>query len=286
MELYFNPYPGAAQSREAGAQNVVAVADALHRLKSEMGDALSGATMEGDFRMGEFILVRESGVSFKINDIIHLANNIEREKIKLLLTLFSRGKIIELNEMPEIENWILKNIGTTAPVLEMATKESGMALTVADETEWRVDVIEFEGQREILHNLWGQRDLSSLKDHCVNSIKNVKERFLIRFDATFCNGAPASAPEDYLWESYGFFSEMDKARKREFEVDKHLIKNVGNTKHGILRELRCYGDGWRIFFAFRKDRSPKVLVGGFYNKSAKASQDAAIQEAIQRVNSF
>jgi putative component of toxin-antitoxin plasmid stabilization module len=59
---------------------------------------------------------------------------------------------------------------------------------------------------------------------------------------------------------------MEKAKKRKYEVDDNLLKNVADTKHGLLLELRIYGPGHRIFFVHREGMSPEVLIGGFYQK--------------------
>jgi putative component of toxin-antitoxin plasmid stabilization module len=61
---------------------------------------------------------------------------------------------------------------------------------------------------------------------------------------------------------------------------------VGDTKHGTLLELRCYGAGQRIFFVFRRNATPEILVGGFDHKSGGAAQSKAIQDATQRVDSY
>jgi hypothetical protein len=188
--------------------------------------------------------------------------------------------------MKGVENWLVANIGAPAPLLEMAAKNKAIALTVPTACEWRVDVIEFEGREERLHNLWGQKDLSLLREHCVDFIANVPERYSARYNAFFCDGALNSAPNSSLWETLGLFGNMDKAKERGYEVDGNLIKNVGDTKHGTLLELRCYGAGHRMFFVFRRNAAPEILVGGFDHKSGGAAQDKAIQDATRRVDSY
>ena len=285
MELYFNPYPGAARSVEEGAKHAVEVADALLRLKQDLQNVrLSGAFADFDVPPSTFILVREALGEFRIRDIFFAAKAAEHDKLKLLLIVFSKGKVITAEDMLGIENWVVKNIGTTAPILEFAAKKNAIALSMPTEPEWRVDRIEFDGRHEFLHNLWGQNDLSQLKAHSIDSITNASERFSARYGAIVCEGALNSAPTGTHWESFGVFWNMDKAKDREYQADDYLIKKVGSTKYGALLELRCHSSGWRIFFVVSKDAIHKILIGGFYQKSGSASQNAAIQDASERIN--
>ena len=285
MELYFNPYPGAAKSVETGIQLIVDVADALHRLEKDLQNiSLAGKFAETDMPPSKFILIRGVRGDTRIKDVIFRIEAANREKILFLLRKFDKGKVIDSTDMKDIENWVVTNIGTAAPILEFAAKNKGIALTLPTEPEWGVDVIEFEGRSDFLHNLWGQKDLSRLRDHCVNTLEDVPKRFSVRYCAQFCDGALNSAPDYYLWERFEFFDKMDKAKKRDYKVDNDLIKNVGDTKYGTLLELRCYGPGHRIFFIFRKNANPKILVGGFCRKSGGANQNAAIKDACERVN--
>ena len=286
MELYFNPYPGAAQDVETGVQLTVNVADALYRLGKELQNiSLTGRFADTGASPSDFILVREAqGNYFRIKDIIFKVDATKRDKLLLFLNKFNKGRVIESKELSGIENWVVSNIGASAPILELAAKNNAIALTIPTETEWRIDRIEFVERDDFLHNLWGQVDLSQLIDHCINSLPNVQERFSVRYNAEFCDGALNSAPENRYWEKFGFFCNMDKAKEREYEIDHKLIKSVGNTKYGTLLELRCYGEGLRIFFVFRKNTNPKILVGGFFRKSGGTSQDTAIKDACERVN--
>ncbi|MCL2324965.1 MAG: hypothetical protein FWC40_00460 [Proteobacteria bacterium] len=288
MELYFNPYPGPAQSMEDGIQLVVNAADALFRLqKSLQKILLSGTFSNAEFdRPSNFVLIREAQSTFRIQDTFNKAKAGEREKIRLLLNVLSKGKVISLNDVECVEDWVIKSVGAPAPVLEIAAKNRAIALTIPTEPEWRVDRIEFDNRDDFLHNLWGQKDLSQLTAHCADSLTNPIERFSARYAAIFCDGALNSAPEHSLWDSFGFFQNMDKAKARGYHVDSDLIKNVADTKHGTLLELRCYGFGQRIFFVFRKNAMPAILIGGFYEKNGGTSQNTAINDAQERINQY
>jgi hypothetical protein len=291
MDMYFNPYPGAAKSIEDGTKLLVKTADTFYRLKDALQNiTLSGASPDArvDTTPSQFILIREpEGSFYGIKDVLFKLNYSDRTKVKLLLELFSRGKVIEPEDIEDTENWVAEIIGAGVPLLEIAAKCGAIALTVPTEPEWRVDTIKFLRQNKSLHNLWGQDGIEVLKEHCINSLRNATKRFAVRFGAVFCDGSLNSAPDECLWEKIGFFSQMEKARKRGYEVDDDLIKNVGSTKFGTLLELRCYGEGHRILFVLlNRGDAPRVLVGGFYRKSGGADQNAAIVDARKRVNFY
>jgi hypothetical protein len=288
MEMYFNPYPGAVKSIEEGSALAVKVADAFYRLKKELRCArLSGRFAVSDTPPSRFILVRRAqGDQYGIRDILFMVSPHDREKLKLLLNEFSMGRIIASDDMDDIENWVVANIGAPAPILELAAKSGAIALTIPTEPEWRVDVIEFKGKDKPLYNLWGQEDISRLKDYCIDALANTLDRFSARYRAKFCDGALNSAPDFRLWQSLGFFRNMAKAHEHGYEVDSDLIKNVGSTKYGTLRELRCLGTGWRIFFVLIKDINHEILIGGFYSKNGGIGQEQAIEDAKGRVDSY
>jgi hypothetical protein len=289
MEVYFNPYPGAAKTEEEGLKLAISTADALLRLQKECaGASLSFISSQatGDLRPTKFILIRDANSEFAIGDVIFKTANMEREKLRLLLNLFKTGRVIGDDDLSNINDWIVSAIDAPTPVLGLAAKNKALTLTIPTEKEWQVDLLGFNDRTETLHNLWGQADISAIITHCLDSIRDTPERFKFRFNAEFCSGALNSAPKKELWEIFGFFQVMERAQKRNYEADDNLIKNVDNTKYGPLLELRMYGPGHRIFFVHRKDSSPKILVGGFYQKNESLSQNDAIQRAKKCVNKY
>ena len=287
MEIYFNPYPGAAKTEEEAIRLAIGTADSLSRLKQGcVGVVLSASISEPEVELppSRFILVRNKNLEFTIGSLIFKTGNVEREKLRLLLDLFSRGRIICNDELLNVNNWIVSAIGTSAPLLELAAKNKALALTIPTEPEWRIDIIKFDDRLETLHNLWGQNDISEIIKHCLDSISNNAERFCIMFNVKFCKGALNSAPNTMLWDSFGFFQTMERAKNRNYQIDKKLIKSVADTKYGHLLELRMHSTGHRIFFVNRKDRLPELLVGGFYQKNEALSQDEAIQQAKKRID--
>jgi hypothetical protein len=290
MEVFFNPYPGAAKNLKEGKAVVTLAARALAKFRKDMrsGSIIGCSPAENlDFTPTNFVLIREenNGIIYNIKDVFRMATSFEREELRLLLETFSKGRIIEKEELNCTEDWTILGIGAAAPVLEIAQKRGAIAFTIPTEPFWCLDVIEFEGRQEMLHNLWGQEDVTLVLEYCINSIKNAHERFRSRYNAAFCEGALKGAPEGIYWEAFGIFSQMDKAVERGFAVDNDLIKNVGNTEHGQLLELRCYEYGLRVFFVHIKNGDATVLVGGFYQKN-KGNQMRAIQDASNRISKW
>jgi len=288
MEIYFNPYSGAAKTEEEGLNLAIGTADALIKLKKECSGILLSSIIskaDGDLPPSQFVLVRNSNSDFTISSLIYKTKNAERDKLRFLLNYFNTGKVIDNDDLINTDGWILSDIGP-APVLEFAAKNNAITLTIPTEEVWRVDVLKFDGRPNILHNLWGQKDISEIINYCIDSLQNSQERFQHKFDAEFCPGATNSAPDTKLWEFFGYFKMMERAQDRDYYVDGDLIKNVGDTKYGPLLELRMQGPGHRIFFVHRNGCSPKILIGGFYQKGTGSSQNTAIQDAKMRIDNY
>jgi hypothetical protein len=293
MEIYFNPYPGAAQEEKEGIQYAVKAAEALFRLKKAMQKnfLLTGKSPgeDVDVSLSKFVLVKGAGTPLGIGDIIRNAPPLERTKLQLLLHTFSQGKIIEAIDIADYDDWIIDNIGASAPILGLAAKSKAIALTIPSEEVWRRDLLPFKNHTETLHNLWGQKDISQIVTFCIESIKNIPERFSAKFKAKFCDGALNTAPNTANWEHWGFFRNMERAQKREYAVDNDLVKTerLPKTKnYGRLLELRIKDSGHRILFAHRKESSPEILIGGFYQKNEAMSQSEAIQDAKKRIDNY
>jgi putative component of toxin-antitoxin plasmid stabilization module len=287
VEIYFNPYSGASRDEREGLRCVIEAADAFVRMKRELQNiTLSARFANDEAPPSRFVLVRLAGMEFGIRDIFYKTALHDRLKIQLLLQTFSTGKVLDKQDIKAVDNWVITNMGVPAPVLEIAAKNKAVALTIPTELEWRCDILHFQNRNEILHNLWGQPDVSSIVKHGVDLLENAEKRFSAYFGAAFCDAALNDAPHPVNWDNLGYFTTMEKAKKRRYEVDGNLIKNVADTKHGPLLELRIYGPGHRIFFVYRKGMSPEMLIGGFYQKNQAASQSDAITNAQKRINEY
>jgi putative component of toxin-antitoxin plasmid stabilization module len=292
MELYFNPYPGPAKNETDGIHCAVELAGALSRLKKELQSiSLIGRFPEEQIEVkpSDFVLVRTSVTELRLKDILSKALPADRVKLQLLLHIFSRGQIIDTEVLNSVENWIITSIDTAAPILEIAAKNKAVALTIPTEDIWRNDVLSFQNRLETLHNLWGQTDITRIVEHCIDSLRNAGERFSMQFNAIYCPGSLNDAPNTAEWERYGYFSAMQKAKERAYQVDNNLIKNKDmpkTKKYGSLLELRIYAPGHRIFFVRRKGTFPEILIGGFYQKNESMSQNESIQNAKKRIDDY
>jgi putative component of toxin-antitoxin plasmid stabilization module len=294
MEIYFNPYPGAVRDEQEGLRCIVEAADAFVRAKKGLQSfTIAGRLSGGEVQPSRFLLVRSAGIELRVKDILYKAAQTDRLKIQLLMEVFSRGKVLDKKDLENVENWILTNIGTAAPLIELAAKNGAVVLTIPTEREWKLDILHFEKRSEIVHNLWGQRDISGLVEYCIATLENSKDRFSVRFNAYYCGTALNDAPSPIDWDNLGFFTTMARAQDRTYLPDDNLIKDIGKTRHGPLLELRIVGPGQRIFFVYRKGIIPEVLIGGFYNKNQgsnekkqTSSQSRAIENAKRRINKY
>jgi len=293
MEIYFNPYPGAAKTEDEGLQCAIGTVDAFLRLQNGFnGISLSSKISETypDLPLSSFVLVRNENIIIDFNTLMSKATKEKHDKLLSLLIFFSKGKIIDNKDINNVEDWILSGIGVSAPVLELAAKNKAIALTIPTEPEWRVDLFKFDNRQEKLHNLWGQDDISAIISHCVEQIKNTPERFSAQFNAVFCGNALNSAPDFALWDRLRFFQTMNIAKQNDYKEDGKWIKfleGVERTQFGTLYELRPYGH--RIFFVHRKGLSPEILIGGFYQKGQgnnSKAQNHAIKNAKENIDNY
>jgi hypothetical protein len=297
MEIYFNPYPGAAKTEEEGLRLAIGTADALLRLKKEcisISLALSLKVSEAEGLLpSNFVIFRKANTElFSIRDIMQKRKTAksEHDKLLLLLIFFSGGKIIDGDKLFNFNDWIVSNINAPAPALGLAAKNKAIALTIPTEAEWRVDLLGFKDRTDILHNLWGQENISAIVTHCQASIESNQERFKIKFNADYCPNALNSAPAFEIWEGIGFFKTMERAKSRDYKVDKihvRILEGVEKTKHGTLLELKP--EGYRIFFVRRKGDSPEILIGGFYKKGIgndSKAQNIAAQNAKKCIDNY
>jgi len=278
MELYFNPYPDAAESEEAFLGHAIRTIDALKLLDKTMKLTAVSAKNKA---LTDIVLYRESGAPCWFQKVLNKTRGANHEQLRFLLLKLTSGQILESLPDEDELDWLLTDIGIRAPILVYAAKRDAISLTIPTTPGWNMDVLRFEGRSEVLPNLWGQQDISSLKAHCICSLPSAKERFAIEFKAAYCDGALANAPDERLWEEYGFFETMRRAQSRGYAAVKPHIEDVRGTKKGRLLELRCLGTGWRIFFVCS---GQAILIAGFYPKKNIREQSREIQEACNRIN--
>ena len=292
MEIYFNPYPDFAKTKEKGLERIILAADVFFKLKNEFKKELTLHFSEIDSNLSpsHFIIVRDANSDLNICSFLNEKKY--RDKLLLLMSFLSKGQVVDAKDINQTEDWIPTVMEMPAPVLELAARKKAIAFTIPTEDKWCVDILKFINRPEILHNLWGQKDISVIKSHCIESLQNSQERFEKQFDAIFCPGALNSAPGTELWENLGFFQIMERAQKRNYEIDDDLIKNTegdNRAKYGPILELRVKRSGYRIFFVYRKGHSPEILIGGFYKKGTgddRKAQNEAIKNAKKSIDKY
>jgi hypothetical protein len=284
MEIYYNPYPDPATREQEALVCIIKTADALTELKKQIG---ATTTVTGEnHRLMAHVIVRKGSVSLYFQNMLTYASNNEKQKLIFLMQVFASGRVLEESELMDDDNWIVRDLGVSAPILAHAVKKDAISLTIPTSPGWDVDFIHFEGRSDCLINIWGQSDLTEICKHYLSLLKASDERFASQFNATYCAGALNAAPEGHLWDRCGFFRDMKKAKSNGYTIDNILIKNVGNTeKHGALLELRCRLEEWRIFFVCVDGIKDTLLIGGFYKKGgSKQEQDREINQAVKRIN--
>ena len=294
MELYFNPYPDPAGTKEKGLERIMLAADAFSRLKKEFGKELTlhFSVIDSNLIPSHFVIARDEKSDLSIGSCLNEKKY--KDKLVLLMSFLSMGRVIDAKDISQTEDWIPSVMDMPAPVLELAARKKAIAFTLPTEDKWRVDLLNFIDRPETLHNLWGQEDISAIKSHCFESLQNIQERFKIQYNAEFCPGALNSAPNYALWDNLGFFEAMKSAQEMDYKADDNLIKNIGGTKYGPMRELRIQRFKYRIFFVYQKGLSPEVLIGGFYKKGTgdepsdkvHKPQNDAIKHAKNHINSY
>jgi hypothetical protein len=283
LRLFFNPYPGKAADCEAGKRSLLATATACSELFKK-NKQVKVNDPEGDDSIKCFTLAEgKQGIPYRPSDFIRKYSGREQALITRFFLLFANGSRLKNDDLSICEDWVLSGFEFAAPILEYALRQDGMAITISDDNDWKIDFFSFIGQPNKLPNIHGQKKLSPLQDW----IKKWNQRNLSfkssleqNFDILFCKGARnACFPSGS--EQKGISDALNRAKESGYEITGDLIK-VFKTKYGNIRELRSYGDGVRIFFVLNKNSRP--VIGGFYRKSASISQNKAGEYAAKRLN--
>jgi hypothetical protein len=96
-----------------------------------------------------------SGAQHTVPSTLHTLKNRERELVLRFLLLFDRGRALSAEALDTCEDWMLTELGTSAPVLEYAARRKAMAATVLTESGWERDFLEFDNREEYLPNIYG-----------------------------------------------------------------------------------------------------------------------------------
>ena len=280
LGIFFNPYPGMLTDYEAGKRCLLSTAKVCLQLFGN--EKFKAHNPEGNDSIKFFSLVEDNrGARYAPSSFVRDYSGRERELIKWFLRAFDKGSRVRIDDLSICEDWELSGLSVSAPVLEYALRQDGMAITISDDHDWKVDFFSFIGQSDELPNIHGQDNVSPLQDWVQKwNQRNLSFKTLLKkkFNILFCKGASNICfPPRH--EEQGIIRLLNRAQDCSYEIDNDLIKNF-QTKEGNIRELRSYGDGVRLFFALENGRP---VIGGFYRKAAAISQNKAGQYAAKRL---
>ncbi len=280
LNVFFNPYPGMSADYESGKKSLLSTAKTYWELFENI--KVEANNLEGDDSIKYFSLAKDKqGAQYIPSSFLREYSGRERELIKLFLLMFDRGSRVKIDDLSICEDWELSGFSFSAPILEYALRQDGMAITISDDNDWKTDFFFFIDQPHELPNIHGQDNCLPLQ----NWIRNWSQRNLSfkssleqNFNILFCQGASNTCfPSRH--EEEGVIRSLNRAQDRGYEVDNNLIK-IFQTKYGNILELRSYGDGIRLFFTLKNSRP---VIGGFYRKSAAVSQNKASEYAAKRL---
>ena len=284
-DIFFNPYPSPVDDLNIGKEKFVAAATALYEISVQVGISYNP---EVDMPIRAFTLIREdnSGVEYRLGDIIRHLDGRQREIARLFIQIFSRGQALTKEHLEICDDWVLTCLSAAAPVLEYALRNEGMAATIATEEEWETDFLYFAESEARLPNIWGQINL----DHISAWVKDWNHAHLDsiarlerEFGVAICKGSMRSySPAPSEWALV--FKMLEKAAEAGFEHDDDQIKDVKQLTAGTLKQLRHLGSGMRIYVV---NETP-LLLGGFFKKGQGNldAQNRAIEKAGKRVEYY
>ncbi|RLC19672.1 MAG: hypothetical protein DRI57_06570 [Deltaproteobacteria bacterium] len=280
LNIFFNPYPGMSADYESGKKCLLSTANACREIADRM--SLKAYEHSGDDSVKCFIVCKDRrGVWFTSSSFLRDYSGRDRELVKWFLRLFDRGSRVTDDDLSICEDWVLRGFDVSAPVLEFALRQDGMAVTISDDADWKSDFYYFVEQPHELPNIHGQDDCSPLRKWIEQwSQRNLSFKSLLEnnFNILFCKGASNTCfPSRH--EEENVIKALKQARDYGYEIDNDSVKPF-KSKYGNIRELRSYQDGVRIFFALRENMP---VIGGFYRKSAAISQNKAGEYAAKRL---
>ncbi len=280
LNLFFNPYTGIAEDEESGEKCLLATANACKEISEDTDLSVYGGD-ETDSVQTFTLAHDDCGAWLRPSSFIRKYSGREKDLIIWFLRLFDKGKRLCTEDFSGCEDWIIKDLNLSAPILEYAARQDGMALTITDDADWKLDFFCFHDISNKLPNLHGQEDCSLLHTWIKEwfarhmSFKKILES---EYNVTFCKGAVNTCFPSRS-EEQGVIHAFEGSKDMNYQIDNNLIKPFRSNNGNIL-ELRSYGDGVRIFFTLN---SGIPIIGGFYRKSSAISQNKAGENAIKRL---
>ncbi len=282
INVFYNPYTDRSKDVDSIKNCLLSTARTFRELSKNI-EFIANDPQESESIKCYAIAEDKQGVWYNAASLIKTYSaKKEKEIVLWFLLQFDKGVRIKNENLSICEDWILSGIDAAAPILEYALRQDGMAVTISDDEDWRVNFLSFKNQPNELPNIFGQEDCTLLvewKKEWLLRNTTFKEYLEKEYSIIFCPGSSNTCfPNRY--EATGVIDSLSRAKANGYEIDNNIVK-IFHSKYGDILELRSYGDGVRLFFVL-KDRSP--VVGGFYRKSGAMSQDKVGNNAAKRLN--
>ena len=188
LSAYFNPYPGIIANKAEGKECLLLTAITFKQLSNDVGFVTTDP--EGSDSIKCFLLAKDNeGVQYTPSSLIREYSGKDRELIKWFFLEFSKGEVLKEDELSSCDDWVLENIEAPAPVLEYATRQEGVTITISDDQDWKQDFFKFVDKPFELPNIHGQDDCSRINAWIKSwSLKNVSFQSLLeeRYSINFC----------------------------------------------------------------------------------------------------
>lgn len=280
--LYFNSLPDPATDISSGKQNVLRAAISLQRLQEDIGSYYIDSKIE----LEDYVIAKENDRDVFFRELFYLEQGQNTEnitKLDCILEKFNKGEKINIEETEC--NYRLEELNISSPILEKAFKDDAMVFSFASESYWEEDFLSFENQNERLPNIWGQEDLSSLKEWIeeFNRRKSsFSERLEREFNAVICCDIPSNLGREGKIKILNALTTAKAINHKPGQAEILQVWQGSRTDYGSLLELRP--QGIRVFYIYYDG---KIAIGNFYFKGSGNDmhlERKAAKKAIKRIN--
>lgn len=280
--LYFNSLPDPATDISSGKQNVLRAAISLQRLQEDIGSYYIDSKIE----LEDYVIAKENDRDVFFRELFYLEKGHNTEDITKLNYILAKFNKCEKINIEETEcNYRLEELNISSPILEKAFKDDAMVFSFASESYWEEDFLSFENQNERLPNIWGQEDLSSLKEWIeeFNRRKSsFSERLEREFNAVICCDIPSNLGREGKIKILNALTTAKAINHKPGQAEILQVWQGSRTDYGSLLELRP--QGIRVFYIYYDG---KIAIGNFYFKGSGNDmhlERKAAKKAIKRIN--
>jgi len=136
LSVFFNPYPGMLSDYETGKRCLLLTAQVCMELFGN--GEFKAHDPEGNDSIKFFSLAEDNqGARYTPSSFVRKYSGRERELIKWFLRAVDKGSRVRMDDLSICEDWELSGLNVSAPVLEYALRQDGMAITISDDHDWR-----------------------------------------------------------------------------------------------------------------------------------------------------